>query len=102
MWFAVVDTATGRLHTVTEEESSVNPDTTVWSWLALDRRPDFAVDDWDATTRTFLTRLPSVQGNRIDDILADGALPLGATVDKAGLRTVIEKYFSVEESRYTK
>ena len=101
MWCAVVETATGRLHTVTESPAEENPDARVWTWVALAEKPDFQRDDWNADARVFNTRPAPVFGNRIDDILADSGLPIGARVDRAGLRAVMGKYFSVEESTYT-
>ena len=94
-WYAVYETATGRLASI--GSVLANPLPTGMTALPLAAEPTSA-DMWDEATRTFIPRPPKVMRDLVDTILADPDLPALNPVNRDRLRNVLVKH--VVEGRF--
>jgi hypothetical protein len=85
MWYAVVEKATNRLHSIgTVLADPLPPQFTA---IALDNEPDLAIKIWDPTTQTFIT--DDTFAAIADKVLNTPAAAKLTAAEKADLKTRI-------------
>lgn len=66
-WYAIYETATGRLESIGERDEPLR--TARLDSLALEQQPNLSQIMWDETTRGFVPRPAKVLVDRLDDFL---------------------------------
>lgn len=90
MWFAIYETATGRLESV--GELVANPLPAQFTSLSLAVSPG-PTQMWDPGTRTFIARPPKVIRNAIVDTINDVRLVGLSLSERAALQSVLQERF---------
>ena len=88
-WYGVYDKATGQLVSVGTVLADPLPDNLLAEQLS--GIVDFAVDEWDSTSRKMKKKPKVTPKDRVDDIMNDPEIDLVATVglEKATLKAIL-------------